>query len=263
MSLKLRILIISCLFIPCLLVAQQQQEEFVITGIYNGKNLYVQNPLSSNMKDYCTREVWVNGRQIFSNPRSSAFTVNLSHLGEQEPVTVRIVYANGCAPKIINPQVIRTRNDFRYLTIQVDSNKLEWLTTGELESGKFFIEKLKDFQWQAVGSQEALGEENSRYQAAVEHHSGENKYRLKYLQGDGETFYSSVQVYKPATEPITFAPTRVSDKIYLSQETAYEVTDARGNQLLKGNGKEIKLGHLTSGLYYLIFDNRKEKFYKK
>lgn len=263
MSLKHRILTVVCLLFPCLLLAQQEQEEYVVSGVYNGKNLYVQNPLSSNMKDYCTREVWVNGQQIFANPRSSAFTVNLSHLSELEPVTVRIVYANGCAPKIINPQVIHTRNNFRYLTIQIDSNKLEWLTTGELESGKFFIEKLQGGRWQPIGSQQAIGKENSRYQAAVEHHSGENKYRLKYLQEDGETFYSSVQTYEVASEPITFAPTRVSDVIYLSRETDYEVTDAKGNQLLKGRGKEIKLGHLSSGLYYLNFDNRKEKFYKK
>jgi hypothetical protein len=263
MSLKLRILIVACLFFPFLLLAQQQQEEYVITGVYNGKNLYVQNPLSGNMKDYCTREVWVNGRQIFSNPRSSAFTVNLSHLGELEPVTVRIVYVNGCSPKVINPQVIRTRNNFRYLTLQVDSNKLEWLTTGELENGKFFIEKWQDNRWQAIGSQEAAGKENSRYQAAVEHHSGNNRYRLKYLQGDGETFYSSVQTYEKVVEPITFAPTRVSDKIYFSRETEYVITDARGNQLLQGHGKEVKLSHLNSGLYYLNFDNRKEKFYKK
>ncbi len=263
MYLKLRILTLACLFFPCLLLAQQGQEEYVISGVYNGKNLYVQNPLSSNMKDYCTREVWVNDQQVFQNPRSSAFTVNLSHLKELDPVTVRIIYVHGCVPKVINPQVIRTLNNFRYLSIQVDSNKLEWLTTGELERGKFFIEKWQENRWQPVNSQEATGKENSRYQAAVEHHSGSNKYRLKYLQGDGETFYSRVQTYEPAIEPVSFAPTRVSDKIYFSRETDYEVTDARGNQLLKGHGKEIKLSHLNSGLYYLNFDNRKEKFYKK
>lgn len=263
MSLKFRIVAFAFLFFPGLLLAQQSQGEYVLSGVYNGKNLYVQNPLSSNMKDYCTREVWVNDRQVFASPRSSAFTINLTHLSRQEPVTVRIVYQQGCAPKVINPQVIRTRNNFRYLTIHVDSNKIEWLTAGELESGKFFIEKWQNERWQPVGSQEARGEENSRYQAAVEHFSGENKYRLKYLQNDGETFYSSVQAYEAPVDPITFAPTRVSDRIYLSRETDYVVTDASGNQLLQGHGKEIQLAHLASGLYYLKFDNRKEKFYKK
>ena len=261
MSLHKYLLPVLFFFFPLML--QAQQHEVVLTGIYNGKNLYVQNPLSSNMRDYCTKEVWVNGERVFVNPRSSAFTVNLSHLKEQEPVAVRILYSNGCVPKVINPQVIRTRNNFRYLSLQVDKQKVEWLTAGELKSGKFFVEKLVDQRWEPVVSVEAYGEENSRYQAAVEHHSGENQYRIKYLQEDGEIFYSRVYNYESATEPITFAPTRVSDKIYLSRETEYTVSDPKGNQLLKGFGKEINLGHLTSGLYYLNIDNRIEKFYKK
>lgn len=256
------ILSVIVLCFPLLLQAQQQ-EELVLTGIYNGKNLYVQNPLSSNMKDYCTREVWVNNRQVFSNPRSSAFTINLSHLSESAPVSVRIVYSSDCAPKIINPQVIRTRNNFRFLALHVDSSRIEWATSGELSKGKFFVERWDSNRWQTLESREAIGEEDSRYELEIEHFSGLNKYRIKYLQGDGEVFYSMVQQYEASIEPVTFAPTRVSDKIFLSRETDYAVSDPKGNQLLKGHGKEINLQHLTSGLYYLSIDNRIEKFYKK
>ena len=256
------VLFISFIFLAVLSRAQQQ-EEFVVSGVYNGKNLYVQNPLSSNMKDYCTREVWVNDTKVFTSPRTSAFTVNLSHLPEQAPVTVRIVHNTGCAPKIINPQVIRTLNKFRYLTIHIDNDRLEWVTSGELSSGKFFVEKWEENRWAPVITMEANGKDNSRYETSVVHHSGENRYRIKYLQNDGETFYSSVQRYQAVVAPITFAPTRVSDKIYLSQETDYLVKDSKGNELLKGYGKEVNLAHLSTGVYYLTFDNRTEKFFKK
>lgn len=256
------ILFFVFLMLPLLLMAQEQ-DELLLTGVYNGKNLYVQNPLSNNMKDYCTQEVWVNDRQVFSNPRSSAFTVNLSHLPELSPVNIRIVYKNGCAPKVINPQVIYSRNDFRFLTIHVDSNRIEWVSGGEQGKGKYFIEKWENDRWKPLKSQDAAGEENSRYQADLVHSSGLNKYRIKFLQGDGQVFYSSVQNFESAIEAVTFAPTRVSDKIFLSRETDYIVSDAKGNQLLKGSGKEISLGHLSSGLYYLSIDNRTEKFYKK
>lgn len=258
---KSYILFLFMVLLPFLSVGQQ--EELVLTGVYNGKNLFVQNPLSSNMKDYCTKEVWVNEKQLFSSPRSSAFTINLSHLTPQAPVTIRIVYNNGCVPKIINPQVIRTRNNFRYLSLNVDSTQLEWVTSGEHTSGKFFIEKWTDGRWSPLGSRESRGVENSRYQHEVTHQSGENKYRIKYLQGDGETFYSSVQNYEASLAPVTFAPTRVSDKIYLSREAAYAVCDPKGNELLKGHGKEISLGHLPTGLYHLVIEDRIEKFYKK
>lgn len=255
--------ILTVVMIGFPLLLHAQQEELVLTGIYNGKNLYVQNPLSSNMKDYCTREVWVNDQQVFSNPRSSAFTINLSHLGESAPVNVRIVYSSDCAPKIINPQVIRTSNNFRFLALHIDSSRLEWATSGELSKGKFFVERWDSNRWQTLESREAAGEEDSRYELEVEHFSGLNKYRVKYLQGDGEVFYSMVQQFEASIEPVTFAPTRVSDKIFLSRETDYAVSDPKGNQLLKGHGKEINLQHLTSGLYYLSIDNRIEKFYKK
>ena len=256
------ITLISFIFLSVLSLAQQQ-EEVVLSGVYNGKNVYVQNPLSSNMKDYCTLEVWVNDTKMFTKPRTSAYTVNLAHLNEAAPVTIRIVHSAGCAPKIINPQVVRTLNKFRYLTIHTDSSKLEWVTSGELASGKFFVEKWENNRWEPLTSLEASGVIGSRYEAKVDHHSGENRYRIRYLQNDGETFYSSVQKYQARMEPITFAPTRVSDKIYLSRETEYVVKDPKGNQLLKGFGKEISLGHLGTGLYYLTFDNRTEKFFKK
>lgn len=258
---KLYLQVLLYFLLPASLLAQQ--EEFTLTGVYNGKNLFVQNPLSSNMKDYCTKEVWVNGAQVITNPRSSAFTINLSSLSVKSPVTIRVVHQNGCAPKVINPQVIRTMTNFRYNSIHLDENQLEWVTNGELESGKFFVEKLENGKWNIIESIPAKGEEDSRYRLALEHQPEENRYRIKYLQSDGETFYSSVQIFREKVEAITFAPTRVSDRIYLSRETDYVVSDARGNELLKGYGKEISLGHLTTGLYYLSFDNRKEKFFKK
>lgn len=255
-------LFILLLLLPVLLKAQQL-EEFMLTGVYNGKNLYVQNPLAGSMKEYCTREVWVNDAKIFTNPATSAYTINLSHLSPNSPVSVRIVYSVGCVPKIINPQVIRTLNKFRYLAIHADSSKLEWVTTGELESGKFFVEKWTGKQWQPLVSLEARGAENSRYETAVQHQGGENRYRIKYLQNDGETFYSSVQRYEAGTEPLTFAPTRVSDKIYFNRETSYLVKDPKGKQVAKGFGKEISLGHLSPGLYYLTYGENSGKFYKK
>lgn len=256
----IRIFILLVL-LPVSLLAQQ--EEFTLTGVYNGKNLYVQNPLSSNMKDYCTIEVWVNGSKVMTSPRASAYTVNLSSLSQKSPVSIRIVHNSGCTPKIINPQVIRTKTNFRYLAIHLDKDQLEWVTSGELANGKFFIEKWEGDKWKTLETMEAKGQEGSRYRLAVDHQPAMNRYRIKYLQSDGESFYSSVQTFEEPVEKITFAPTRVSDRIFLSRETEYVVTDPKGNELVKGHGKEIKLGHLTTGLYYLTIENRKEKFFKK
>ena len=45
----------------------------VLTGMYQGKDVYVQNPLSENQKDYCTKEVYLNNEKILTNIKSSVF----------------------------------------------------------------------------------------------------------------------------------------------------------------------------------------------
>lgn len=251
-----------CLFLGTGIYATAQQQELLLTGVYNGKNLYVQNPISTNLKDYCTREVYVNGTLIFENPRTSAYIINLAHLAPKAPIEVRILYSEGCMPKIINPQVVRVPTGFKYLAVNIDSSAVSWTTNKQQKGGKFFVEKWYGEQWQAIGTA-AVESDRARYTLPVSHHSGTNRYRIKFLQDDGDMYYSNVQDHNASIAPITFTPTRVSDKIFLSRDTDYVVTDTGGNQLMKGTGKEIFVGNLSSGVYYLRIDNRSEKFFKK
>ena len=78
-----------------------------LSGVYHGKNLYVQNPFTGNMKDFCTNEVYVNDRLVMKDIQSSAYEIDLSHLKEQDPVTIKITHKDDCKPKILNPQVIK------------------------------------------------------------------------------------------------------------------------------------------------------------
>ncbi|EMR02952.1 T9SS type A sorting domain-containing protein [Cesiribacter andamanensis] len=242
--------------------ALAQQQELVLTGVYNGRNLYVQNPLSGNLKDYCTREVWVNGELIFQNPRSSAYTINLSHLSTKAPVEIKIRYSEGCMPKVINPQVVRELASFKYLAVHADSAHVSWTTNNQQKGGKFFLEHWINEQWTPIATLSAE-EGQARYQARVNHYSGLNRYRIKFLQDDGEMYYSNVIDHSAQIAPVTFSPTRVSDKIFLSRDTDYEITDTGGKPLLKGSGNEIFVGNLASGVYYLKINNRTEKFFKK
>ncbi len=257
-----RLYILFCLLLGIGHFAVAQQNELVLTGIYNGKNLYVQNPISTNLKDYCTREVYVNGTLVFQNPRSSAYTINLSHLADKNPVEIKIRYSEGCMPKIINPQVVRALASFKYLAVHADSANISWTTNNQQKGGKFFIEHWYGESWNPVTTV-AAAPDQARYSSAVSHNSGSNRYRIKFLQDDGEMYYSNVLDYSSAAEPISFTPSRVSEKIYLSRDTDYEVTDNKGKQLLKGKGNEIWVGNLSTGVYYLKIDNRTEKFFKK
>lgn len=241
---------------------QAATQEMVITGINRGKNIYVQNPLSDDGRNYCTEAVYLNNQLVYNNPRASAFTIKLNELPDQSPVEIRIVYASGCMPKVINPTAIRPSAGFRYLALNISESKVFWSTNGAQRAGKFFVERNEQDSWNTVKTVDAKAAYNN-YQAEVSHFSGENKYRIRFLQDDGEMYYSKVEEFASKADPITFTPARVSDQIYLSRSTAYIITDINGNELKKGNGKEIDVSDLPTGVYYLVMENRQEKFFKK
>jgi hypothetical protein len=254
------------LFFFCLIGASVRgQSEFTATGEYQGKSVYVQNPLSADRKNFCVQSVYLNEQLVTSSPRTSAFLIDLSELQKGDPVFIKIVHKEGCIPKIINPQVIRTRSKFYYLSTTVDEISINWVSSGEIPDGKFVLEHYKNDRWHAVDSIAGHGSFGSnQYTLAPNHHTGDNKYRLIYHQSNGQVFYSRVFDFFFDVEPVSFYPTSVDDHITLSRETEYEIRDSFGNAIATGKSNKIDLpSNLKSGLYFLHIDNRKERFFKK
>ena len=241
-----------------------QDTEYTVTGEYHGKNIYVQNPLSNDKINFCTSAVYLNERLINTSPKTSAFEIRLSHLEIGEPVFIKITHKEGCTPKIINPQVIRSKSKFQFLRVHADELSVHWSTVGELPYGKFFLEHYRNRKWINIETITGKGSfEANQYDLTPMHHTGDNKYRIKYVQNNGKIFFSPVFDYFHDVEPISFFPTMVVDKITLSRATDYAVVDSYGNQITRGRGKEIELNNLKAGLYFLYVDNREEKFVKK
>jgi hypothetical protein len=235
-------------------------------GVYQGKNLYVQNPFAGNMKDFCTNDVFVNGVKVMSGIQSSAYEIDLSSLKLQDVVTVKISHKDDCKPKVLNPQVIRPSSAFQFSSFNVEKDRLFWASKGEKPKGKFFIEQFVNNTWIIV--KEFHGKESpllNNYDATATHHSGLNKYRVKYLENDGQVFYSSVMEFTSDLPALEIYPKRVSDKIYFNpaREADFEVLDAYGNIVRKGKGKEINMDDLASGVYYINLDNKTYKVFKK
>jgi len=237
-----------------------------LQGVYQGKNLYVQNPFAGNMKDFCTNDVFVNDQKVMTAIQSSAYEIDLSHLKLHEAVKIRITHKDDCKPKVLNPQVIRPSSAFQFSSFNVDKEHLLWASKGEKPKGKFFIEQFVNNRWITV--KELSGKESpilNNYDALSSHHSGLNKYRIKYLEGDGQVFYSSVMEFTSDLPSLDIYPKRVSDKVYFnpSRDADYEVLDAYGNVVRKGKGKEISMNDLASGVYYIDADNKTFKIFKK
>ena len=240
------------------------QEETTLTGEYQGKNLYVQNPLSPDKVNFCTQEVYLNEKLVVSHPKTSAFEIDLSALKVGDPVFVKITYNPGCEPKVINPQVVRSKSKFHFITVNADAISLNWNTVGELPHGKYEVEHYVYKQWEKDTTLEGKGSfDNNQYAVTPTYHSGDNKYRILYVQNDGHTFYSKVIDFFNDEPPVSFHPAQVNDKIYLSRPVPYQIVDSYGNKIARGKGKEISVINLKPGLYFLHIDNREEKFVKK
>lgn len=254
-------------FLSALLIvvaAGAQGGILTISGIYQGKNLYVQNPFDNASAKFCTNEVYVNDVKITGNWQASAFEVELSNLKLNDPVTVKITHRDDCKPKILNPQVIRASSSFAFNSFTVEKSSIVWSTKGERPKGKFFLEHFLNSSW--VIEEEITGKGSgilNNYDVASSHHSGLNKYRVKYLEVDGQVFYSKVFEFMSDLPPIDIYPKRVTDVITLSREADYEVLDGLGNMVRKGTGKTIDLGGASEGVYYVLTDNNTFKIYKK
>lgn len=234
-----------------------------LSGVYQGKNLYVQNPFTSDMKQFCTQEVYVNNVKVITNPTSSAFEIDLSSLKINDPVTIKIVHKDDCKPKILNSQVIRIKSSFQFVSFNVTDEALEFSTKGEKANSKLIIEQFRNNNWLSLQDMKAKGDANNSYRVSSFHNSGLNKYRIKYHDETGEVFYSKVVEFTSKLPEAKFAPLRVSKNLTFTRALHYEILDAYGNVVKKGEGTEVDCTELVSGVYYVNYDNKSEKFLKK
>ncbi len=256
--------LLKIFFFSSLLISQTYAGELTVVGEYHGKNIYVQNPYSLEKNEYCVQEVYLNNEILKTPFKSSAFEIDLSTLPLHSQVIIRILFKDDCKPKILNLNVIKTHVKFHFSDFTIDDEKLSWSTTGEKVPGKFFIEKTMHNSWVVIKEIESNGGLGLNHYSIEEiHHSGSNKYRIKFKEGLDHFQYSKVIEYHSKKKAITFSPKKPSDIIKFSDTTDYEVVNLQGNSLLKGRGNSVNVSTITPGIYYLNLDNRTEKIIKR
>ena len=163
-----------------------------MTGEYQGKNIYIQNPLSSDKINFCTAQVFLNERLVNTAPKTSAFEIDLSKLEIGGPVFIKIVHKEDCTPKVINPQVIRSKSKFQFLNVNADALSVHWSTIGELPYGKFFLEHYRNRKWINIETISGKGSfDANQYDILPDHHTGDNKYQyLVSYHVDAQSFGS-------------------------------------------------------------------------
>lgn len=242
-----------------------------IEGTYQGKNLYVQNPLDNEGFGYCATKVTVNGDIMPGGTGSGAFEIDFSifDVAIGEPVFIVIEHHSGCKPKILNPEVLLPRSTFNVQSIDVQNNTLNWKTTDENGKLPFIVEQYRWNKWVNVGEVQGNGNpEVNNYQFKISPHSGKNIVRVVQIDHSGEKRTSKQIEFTSMVSKVVKSPAIVRDVINFTAdgdvvETRYEIYDAYGNIVKKGVGSQVDCSNLLKGVYYINFDNTNEKFVKK
>jgi len=248
----------------------QGDQRIVLSGNYQGKNLYVQNQFAPSGVGFCVFEVRVNGEVTIDEIGSSAFEIDFAQfpsLKIGDPVEVKILHKDGCTPKVLNPQVLKPKSTFKTTSMSVSKDgTLTWKTVDETGKLDFVIEQYRWNKWVKVGEVSGMGTPKEHtYEFKVTPHSGENQFRVKQVDYTGKPRYSTIKKYRDASiKPVTFEPKKVSKEIIFSSETLYEIFDQYGNIVKRGYGAKIDCTKLKKGVYYLNYDNKSgETFVKK
>lgn len=238
----------------------------VLNGIYQGKDLYVKNPNTSDGVGFCVYEVLVNGKLTSDEVNSSAFAIDFEILGIKTGAAIEVIinHKEGCAPQVINPESIKPHSTFEMKDVQVSGNILKWTTINESGSLPFYVEQFKWNKWVKVGELTGTGTaEAHTYEFKLDPYSGENKVRVKQVDFSAKPRFSDEITYQPNVSAVTFEPKNPSETIVFSKATQYEIFDRYGGLIKTGFSKTVDVVNLEKGEYYLNYDSSFGETFKK
>ena len=95
------ILILICL------IAISANSQIKVSGVYQGKNLYIENPFSGS-GTFCAKRITINGQSAIENVDAMAFEIDLRIYNFEigDSVEIIISHSNDCLPKVLNPEII-------------------------------------------------------------------------------------------------------------------------------------------------------------
>ncbi len=260
---------IILLFISLIISNKAFAQQSVYKGIYQGENLYVQNPFGPNGIGFCVKKVLVNGKITDDVINSSAFEIDLSvfNFNFRDSVKIVLEHKKNCKPSVLNLVDIQPKSTFKIVSIKFNekSGTLSWITEGEISSLLFIVELFRWNKWIQM-KEKVKGKGNERkhkYSMKVPTHSGKNRFRVKQIDASNKPRYSEEVVYNSPAPAVTFSPAKPKTVIKFSATTDFEVFNFYGQLVRKGSGKFVNISDLKKGDYFLHYGNSTGQFHKK
>ncbi len=242
-------------------LSQVQLLETNLTGVYQGKTLFIQNPFNPKTRSYCIDKIYINKTPLDINYKLSAIKLDFENVDLFTPITLRIQHKDTvCLPTIINPEAILFHTIFRFTEVTIADSALTWSTKGERGVGSFEIERLDGIYWIQREIIEAKGiYEGTSYSIFPRLEDGANQFRIKYNfpRGSRSGYLYSWEVdYDYYPEPVEFKPKSAKTRLYLSRPASYKIYNAGSEIVLEGAGSEIDVTVLRKGQYVIYFDDK-------
>jgi len=250
-------------------IAKSDTGIIIIEGTYRGQNVYINNPYNAFRNSYAVISATLNGSFI-PNFNSSTFEVDLATFRRGEYVNIEIQYKRSGynPPLVLNPKAVRSRSTYEMVgLISVTDDLIEWHTRDETCQEPYVIERnvgIATDNWILVGSVIGLGSKiSNNYSFLVNHYPDKNYYRIKQRDGTYRFRYSPIFTFVSTKPPIHLTKTNVTNKLRLSEESYYEIYDASGALISKGNAQEIDIEKIEPGTYFIQIQNTTKSFVKR
>ena len=240
----------------------QEVSEIHLQGLYNGRNLFVQNPLYKQSKHLCVEEIYLNDQIVMQMPSSSAIEVRMEDLLTRAEVDIRIIHKSSCRPEVLNPEVLSVVPLVRFEYLYLRDNKLCWKIQGEEDAAHYQIEYVSGGAWEKEATVAAGADSAVYVYAPINFLPGVNKYRVQYISPNCRLHSSDVEILLD-DKLITFNPAVVRDQMTLSERTYFEILDAHQQLIIKGEARQIPLRRLKPGDYFIVLDGKLYPFVKR
>ena len=239
-----------------LLRGAKSHAQLTISGAYQGKNVYVQNPMNDHTDGYCTDSVTVNGDFYRGDIHASAYEIKLDSLGliPGDSVLIHIFHQEECRPKVLNNTPFYTPVSAYIDEIELDpSGKLTW--TAARSTGHIFIVQHYNWnRWVEVARLTAKNTDSlSVYSVDCSILHGENTFRVQ--QYHGQLFIDSKEVrIQSASRKVDCIFDKKTRSLKFSATTRFELYTSSGERVKLGEADSIDISDLAKGKYFLNYD---------
>jgi len=247
--------------------------DFSIEGQYQGKSIYVQNPIDEDGFGYCINRITLNGEVIPVDVHASAFQIDLGEYNMKigDEVVLLFEQEPGCHAKILNPEALRPKSTFVIQDMAcTKEGVLTWSTTQESGKLNFLVEQYKWNKWIVIGEVNGIGTPGlNTYTFNVVPHSGDNTIRVSQIDNTSKKRSSQSIIFKSTligTAKLTVSKEDKTISFLLEDvltKTKYEIFDTYGNIVKKGYNSTVDYSNLKPGVYHVNYDNKNDKIIVK